>query len=63
MIKYALQLLIKPSQLSAIRRNTKKYRVNEYNMEKEFKKIKATARSGGMSTDDEDVISRVRKAY
>ena len=41
----------------------KRYSVNTYNMEKQFKKIKATAKSGGMSTDDEEVIERVRDLY
>jgi hypothetical protein len=41
----------------------KQYSVQTYNMEKVFRKIKKTANTGGMSSDDEDVIARARKVY
>jgi len=41
----------------------KKYQVSEYNMEREFQKIRKEARHGGMSTDDDRMLEQVRIVY
>ena len=41
----------------------KKYKIQEYNLEAAFKKLKKEARTGGDSTDDEDMAKQAEELF